>query len=70
MAGHHPHASAFGDMGRTCTTPEAKRLERLTVFRAAVSEGNGSISAARVPKKPDGRGRLRKVLDNRHPFHE
>ncbi|WP_299636517.1 hypothetical protein [uncultured Ruegeria sp.] len=70
MAGHHPHASAFGDMGGTCTTPEAKRLERLAVLRAAVSDGNGSISAARVPKKPDGRGKLHEALDNRRPFHE
>lgn len=70
MADHHSCAVAFADMGGSCITPEANRLKRLAVFRAAVSERNGSLSAAGVRKKPDGRGRLRKVLDNRRPFHE
>ncbi|NOC83274.1 hypothetical protein GS634_16465 [Ruegeria atlantica] len=70
MADHHSCAVTFADMGGSCTTPEANRLERLAVFRAAVSEGNGSLSAAGVRKKPDGRGRLRKALDNHRPFHE
>ncbi|WP_170346874.1 hypothetical protein [Ruegeria atlantica] len=70
MADHHSCAVAFADMGGSCITPEANRLERLAVFRAAVSEGNGSLSAAGVRKKPDGRGRSRKAVDNRRPSRE